>query len=166
MNRYAYALNSPTSMFDPSGLMQQCAVQPDGSLYCWDDGTSNGGDPCNSDNEVCVNGSNGNSPTPTNPYPGGCVSSGTQGCISSTCASIYGCDGSPISGTSGTGGGGVSALSPPRTAVLSTSSKLLSTQLSWDVNSTATSSNLQMRKTLNTRTRSPLFFQPSQLSEG
>jgi len=55
MNRYAYGLNNPTSMLDPSGLF-----------------TLPGG-PCDPDVSIC---------DPDAPsYPPGCVSYGTQGCI-------------------------------------------------------------------------------------
>jgi RHS repeat-associated protein len=111
MNRYAYALNNPSSMLDPSGLETVCVDQGDGILYCSDDGSGNGGGPCSSDFEVCVSGSNGNGPSTTNP---GCLSYGTQGCVSPNCESPYGCDGQTPPGT---GGGGL--LGPPRTAILS-----------------------------------------------
>jgi RHS repeat-associated protein len=96
MNRYAYALNNPVSFIDPSGLDATCDTDPQtGLLEC-------------------------TSYYPINPPPTGCVSFGTQGCISQECGSIFGCDGPPISSPGGVGIN-VSALGPPRTAVLSKS---------------------------------------------
>jgi RHS repeat-associated protein len=96
MNRYAYALNNPTSMLDPSGLDPVCSVDPDTGLL------------------ECTSYYSGDGPSD----PVGCISSGTQGCIPTNCASPYGCDGPPPPGTQSTGGGGGS-LGPLRTAILS-----------------------------------------------
>jgi RHS repeat-associated protein len=96
MNRYAYALNNPTSMLDPSGLDPVCSVDPDTGLL------------------ECTPYYSGDGPSD----PVGCISSGTQGCIPTNCASPYGCDGPPPPGTQSTGGGGGS-LGPLRTAILS-----------------------------------------------
>jgi RHS repeat-associated protein len=97
MNRYAYALNNPTSMLDPSGLDPVCVTDPDTGLL-----------ECTSYYPV------------TGPSdPGGCLNpgGGTEGCIPTNCQTPYGCDGPSPSGGGSDGGGG--SLGPPRIAILS-----------------------------------------------
>jgi hypothetical protein len=91
MNRYAYALNNPSSMLDPSGLDPVCSVDPDTGLL------------------ECTSYYSGNGPSD----PVGCISYGTQGCVPTSCQSPYGCDGPPPPGTQPTGGGGApSSVNP------------------------------------------------------
>jgi RHS repeat-associated protein len=84
MNRYAYGLNNPTSMLDPSGL-DDC----EGADGCNGDGgggDSGGGDggggvDCGADDTVCVNGGPSDPGDPTNPNPAnpGVPGEGPQG---------------------------------------------------------------------------------------
>ena len=83
-------MNDPVNHLDPSGLN---SCPPD--------------DPCP------------DPPPNPDPPPTGCVSFGTQGCISSSCGSIFGCDGPPSTTGSGAGGGSGSNFGPPRIELLS-----------------------------------------------
>jgi RHS repeat-associated protein len=97
-NRYTYALNNPSSLIDPSGLDPTCGTDPEtGLLEC----TSY-------------------YPSPSFP-PTGCLNpgGGTEGCIPVSCALFYSCDGPPISYPPSSSGSPVSALGPPRLALLS-----------------------------------------------
>jgi RHS repeat-associated protein len=104
MNRYAYALNNPTSLLDPSGLE---TTQP---VFC---GTDASGDPV-----YCME-------TVNNPSNGPCAAQGTEGCIPWPCWMVWGCgSGSQPSGTQSTGGGGggtPQSKGPPHTATVSDS---------------------------------------------
>jgi RHS repeat-associated protein len=90
MNRYAYVLNNPMSMLDPSGLDTTC-TEIDGVRYCVDDG-GNGNTDCNSNYTACA--------TSTD-----CVASGTEGCITAsnpgTATSLQPTPSAPSSGSSG-----------------------------------------------------------------
>ena len=89
MNRYAYALNNPMSFLDPSGR------------DCFDDnGTFGTG--TTGFNMIVNGGCNPNAPS--QPTSMGCITYGTQGCVPTNCATIYGCDGPPDSGGTGTSG--------------------------------------------------------------
>ena len=104
MNRYAYALNNPVSLVDPSGLTPQCTIDPDTDIeQCTSDYPSCTTDP---DASGCNSGGSG-----------GCVSSGAQGCIPSSCASIYGCSGPPPSGPSSGSGGGMASPGAPSNGI-------------------------------------------------
>jgi RHS repeat-associated protein len=66
MNRYAYTLNNPTSLLDPSGLTVTC-TELNGSFYCIDDEGNNNTD-CGSNYTACASATD-------------CVAYGTEGCI-------------------------------------------------------------------------------------
>jgi RHS repeat-associated protein len=110
MNRYAYALNNPTSLIDPSGLDTTQPVQ------C---GTDAAGNPT-----FCMTTVNG--PAQPGNWCGG-AAWGTEGCIAWPCWMISACASQPSgpdpsggAGSSGSGSGSTASnLGPSRFALLS-----------------------------------------------
>jgi hypothetical protein len=85
MNRYAYVLNNPISLLDPSGLeggSATCATDPaTGNTECSSDYPS-----CTTDPDASGCNSAGNS---------NCAAQGTEGCISWPCWMVPGCASKP-----------------------------------------------------------------------